>query len=207
MSNAQPSPTPTAAATPNQWNELIQVLKEIRQGQQLPPPPIDDTSELVVKWFESFLPATIGIATVGSSVTFTTIVSQLQDPARLDPNDPAAVTPTVFHRETVRTFLATSWLLFVIALGFASFATLLLNFHRGEVKEGFSLSRKNFGYEVAGILVSFILETLLLGAFLFLALALVAYSQTVGWIAVGFTSAFALAGFGLCIGKILYLIS
>jgi hypothetical protein len=197
---------PTAAATPNQWNELIHVLKEIRQGQQPPPTPIDDPSEIVVKWFESFLPATIGIATVGSSITFTIIVSQLQDPARLDPSDPAAVTPTVFHRETVRTFLATSWLLFVIALGFASFAALLLNFHRKEVKVGFSPSRKNLGYEIAGLLVSFILEALLLGAFLFLALALVAYSEIVGWIAVGFTGAFALVGLGLWIGKLLYLI-
>jgi hypothetical protein len=109
--------------------------------------------ELTDQWFESFFPATIGMATLGASITFSTIVSKLEDPAHLNPEDPTEHTYSVYSRETVRTFLGISFLLFVITLGVASFAVLLLNFHRRQVKEGVKVEEQRGIYRIGGLLV------------------------------------------------------
>ncbi|KAH8591451.1 hypothetical protein B0O99DRAFT_675167 [Bisporella sp. PMI_857] len=99
----------------------------------------------------------------------------------------------------VRMFLAIAWLLFVLALGLASFAALLLNFHRNAIRQGLAGKKRDFQFAVLGI--SFVLEVLQFGAFFFLSLSLVSYSRVVGWIAVGFSGVFACAGLIFWVAK------
>lgn len=173
-----PAPLPDHSVILAQSAELISLLKTAqRQWSEGEP-----KEELHVKWFEVFLPATIGIATLGSSITFASIVSPMEDPIHLTPNNADALTNALFTREAVREFIGISWLLFRIALGISSFAALLLNFNRASVKKGFATDDSR--YTILGAFLLILLEGLILGAFSFLSLALVAYSEKVGWAAV-----------------------
>ena len=67
--------------------------------------------------------------------------------------------------------------MFVLALGFAIVSQLLL--------------RKASGYGKGLKLLEVVLNSLILGAFMFLALAIAAYVPEVGWAGVGFISFFA----------------
>ncbi|KAF2091458.1 hypothetical protein K490DRAFT_52670 [Saccharata proteae CBS 121410] len=138
-----------------------------------------------VTWFETLIPAIVFISTFGSLITLTVVVSGIADPARLDPVDPSTPTGTQFRRETVRTLLAVAWLLFVLALGASNFAALLLVFHRHDVRDGFSGVRRRedpkkllgraVDYRNVGVYVAVGLPVLVMGAFLALSLAVVAY--------------------------------
>ncbi|KAH0537510.1 hypothetical protein FGG08_005685 [Glutinoglossum americanum] len=156
------------------------------------------SGERAVEWWEGFLPAVIGVSTFGGSITFSVIVSEIADPGRLNPSNQNAVTYTRFQRETVRMFLALSWLLFIMALGVASMVAQLLSFHRERFRDNFEkpmsgmpiLNMITNGGGLHGL--SLLLNGLMLGAFYFLSLAVVAYVETVGWIAVAFTSTYVL---------------
>ncbi|KAH7190510.1 hypothetical protein DER44DRAFT_735762 [Fusarium oxysporum] len=141
----------------------------------------DDTA--VLKCYEAFLLHTIGVSIYGGSITFTVIVQQIRDPAELHGDTVA------FHQKTVLKFLSAAWLLFGIALGLASVISLLVPFLRPPNQALKWI--KTSDLVILLHLFSFPLCSLLLGAFTFLSLCVVAYVGAMGWITCAVTSAIA----------------
>jgi hypothetical protein len=142
-----------------------------------------DRGEIVIKSFEGFLSFVIGVSIFGAS-TFTVVVSQIADPSSL-------YAKPRFTAETVRTFLAISWLLFILALGIVGFSMSVVTFQREHAKlgqEGEWIKR----WKGVGLLVSSVIELLIVVAFIFLSLVIVAYAEAVGWVAVGCASVAAI---------------
>jgi hypothetical protein len=159
----------------------------------------------VVEWWDRYLAAIIGISTFGGSITFSVIVSEIANPARLNPQNAEAPTPTTFDRETVRSFLAVSWLLFVCEIGIGSILATLMYFHRDFIAEHFLPECPNPAHRslaVVGpirvstrwflLVCTLLINSLMAAAFLFLSLSVVAYVGFAGWMSVVFTIA---AGF------------
>jgi hypothetical protein len=139
--------------------------------------------ERVIKSFEGFLSFTVGISIFGASI-FTVIVSEIADPTGLSAN-------ARFGLKTVRAFLAISWLLFVLALGIGGFSMSVLAYARENTSATGSDVERIREWEPLGLLASSIIQALIIGAFLFLSLVVVAYTGAVGWVAVALTSAIA----------------
>jgi hypothetical protein len=120
-------------------------------------------------FFERFFPNVVVITTLGSSITLALIISQLQDP-----EDGTVARHSLFNLSTVRILIATSWLLFTI--------TLILSFFLlGWLKhlQGKTFHSENDGYWMVALLYFFIM-----GAFICLSLAVAAYVDVIGFIAV-----------------------
>ncbi|KAH6679181.1 hypothetical protein B0J14DRAFT_580248 [Halenospora varia] len=155
--------------------------------------------EHLLRWWDGYLNGLIAISLFGGQITFTVIISEIANPATLDPTSVASRTNTRFERETVRMFVALSWLLFMVPLGIAVVTKMLLldvgirEYIRINLADG----HKCFMY-IPSVL-SFLLNALPVIAFLFLALAVVAYVPVVGWIGVGLISLFILIVFVLWI--------
>lgn len=162
-------------------------------------------AEKVLTWWNTFTKAFVGISIFGASITFSIILSNFADPALPDPSKPNLEKHVPFPLETVRVFLAVSWLLFVMVLGFASVTGMLLidpylqdRFgHQDDVKKAMERRLKLPIFEAemtlaTGLgLLSLALEGLTIAAFLFLSLAVASYVPVVGWIGVGFISCMA----------------
>ncbi|OCL11451.1 hypothetical protein AOQ84DRAFT_262611, partial [Glonium stellatum] len=120
----------------------------------------------ILKSFQAFISFIVGVSIFGAS-TFSIVVSEIANPADHSPNPQ-------FGRETVRTFLALSWLFFILALALGGFsmsvATSLQEKADGKISTNALGKLKRWG-----LLASFLLQALLIAAFLFLSLALVAY--------------------------------
>jgi hypothetical protein len=125
-------------------------------------------------WFDNYLKAVIGIAVLGSQITFTLIVSDIADPQSLDNG-----THAVFKVETVRLLIALSCLFFTCTLGVAVIISLLFT---GDSRFG----------GVWRSVVTLLLNFLPITAFTLLSLATVAYVPIVGWIGTGCIALFAL---------------
>jgi hypothetical protein len=149
-----------------------------------------ESAERAIQWWEAFLPQAVNVSIFGGSITFSIAIQEIANPARLNPSDSEAETYTRFQRETVRRFLSLAWLLFVCALATASLAMLLLNFKRKSIKDSFKV-KWSWSPMILHTL-SFVISALMLGAFMFLSLAVVAYVEDVGWAGVGVTSLVAL---------------
>lgn len=142
----------------------------------------------LASYFENFFKTIVGIATLGASITFAKIV---QSP----------VAPFVDYGFSVRAIqylLATSWLLFVLALAFSSFFASALSLWRPQAVAAFGTTTGKERVKVLWVAsaVSALLFGLVIAAFLTLALVVVAYVGSVGWVAVAFTILFAVLGFG-----------
>jgi hypothetical protein len=157
----------------------------------------NDTAERVLNWLDGYLKALIAISVFGGQITFTVIVSEIADPAALSPTSTDAETKSFFGIETVRIFVALSWLFFMVELGIAALVKILLmdEYMKGATRTYFARRKKSFLYIYSGL--TFLLNGLPLVAFLFLALAVAAYVPVVGWIGVGLISLFTLAVFVL----------
>lgn len=142
-----------------------------------------DPAELI--WADNLIPIVFGLSSFGGSITFTVIPSRIQSQAI-----------SLFNDEAIRYFLALAWLFFALALGSASISQLVVALNREQIKEmlaeeaegsrGSSAFRKTFAglwFRCFGL----ILQVLVLLAFLFLGLVVVAYAPNVGFIAVAFT--------------------
>ncbi|KAE9370060.1 hypothetical protein N431DRAFT_426528 [Stipitochalara longipes BDJ] len=119
---------------------------------------------------QNFLPLIIGITIFGAS-TFASLVSQLDEPV------------CRFSLATVRTFMAIAWILFIVALGVAMFGVAI-------IKPGptGSIRKPSLEFLVkAARVVKMFCQLLVIAAFLFLSLVVVAYAGPVGWAAVGLT--------------------
>lgn len=145
----------------------------------------------LASYFENFFRGIIGIATFGASITFSKIV---QSPV-------APFHDYGFSSRQVQYLLATSWLLFILALAFTSFFASALSLWRPQAVAAFGTKD---GVERTKVLwfataVSALLFGLAIAAFLTVALTVVAYVGPVGWVAVVFTVLFALLGYGAII--------
>jgi hypothetical protein len=129
----------------------------------------------VLESLQSFLPLIISISVFGAS-TFASLVSQLSEPEYK------------FSLDSVRLFMAIAWILFIVALGVAMFGVVVVKPKtRGRAVQSGEL---RVMVEVARA-VKLLCQMLVIVAFMFLSLVVVAYSSPVGWVAV------ALTGFGL----------
>ena len=133
-------------------------------------------------WFDGYLTAMIGVSVFGGQITFTVILSDIPDPEDI------MVSPS-FQRQTVRTFLAISWVLFAFTLALSLLVKMLMSDHltRGWIEDKIGVRMMHHMTALTIIL----LEELPVVAFLFLALSVTAYVPIVGWIGVGSISLFA----------------
>lgn len=137
--------------------------------------------KLAVESYQLFITFVVSVSIFGAS-TFAVIAGQMADPADLW--RPA---PPPFSIGTVRNFLAVAWLCFILSIAVAGYSSSVLTLHRqraGGVYQGGWAET----WKWQGIVASTLLHALLIAAFMFLSLALVAYVGTVGWVAVGFCS-------------------
>ncbi len=161
-------------------------------AQETPAPNLTNKREHVWAWVDGYLKGIIGISVFGGQITFTVLVSEIADPADVvrpvRANADPAFTPT-FPRETVRTFIGISWLLFIISLGISVFLKMILSDRNDRDRLVRNLSTQGFHrlYSV----ITFVLNTLSVAPFLFLSLATTAYLPVVGWIGTAFVSLFA----------------
>jgi hypothetical protein len=138
-------------------------------------------------WLEKLQPSIIALSTFGGSITFSIIPSISDNP----PNQR-------FSAQNVRTSLAVVWLFFVLALGVAAAGEAILAFQRPVVNSGFLGEEPPAGNRWASLVIlwfckfplSLLLQVLVLLAFLFSALVVVAYVGPVGWVAVACTAVF-----------------
>lgn len=171
----QPGKTPTGL-----FSEHGHSLTQIR-------PMAKHSGSSVATFFTGLHTTIIGISSLGASVTFSYVLSNnTQDVPSHNPR---------FSKEQVQQFLAISWLLFLLGLAFASLGSTLLTFFKSHwIADWDGVNGKHSQWQVQmyAVLASGVMGSLIIGAFIVLSLVVVAYSPTVGWIAVGFTAAFGL---------------
>jgi heme/copper-type cytochrome/quinol oxidase subunit 2 len=144
------------------------------------PTPLPATAgQETIRSFESFLSFVLSLSIFGAS-TFAIVVSEIANPNELSPS-------SRFTRETVRTFLGIAWLLFVVALGVVAVSMSLLAYKREQPVDRSGGSQK-LEWERLGLVASSLIQVLVVTAFLFLSLVLVAYAKAVGWVAVALSS-------------------
>jgi len=143
-------------------------------------------TEVVIKSFEGFLSFVISLSIFGASI-FAVIVSEIANPSDFTEKPR-------FTRETVRTFLGIGWLLFILALGVVALSMSLLAYQREHKNAALDGPWKNT-WECLGLLASSLIQLLVIAAFLFLSLVLVAYTKAVGWVAVALASTAAAFAF------------
>jgi hypothetical protein len=149
----------------------------------------DSRDQRILHWWDSFSKGIIGISTIGASICFSVIFSDLPDPVAIrQVHDTAFSKKIHFDRETVRKFLSLSWLMFVLALGFAIIAQLKL--------------RKSTSWGSGLKALEITLNCLVLAAFMFLSLAVAAFVPEVGIAGVAFLSFFAFTVICMWLGAI-----
>ncbi|KIV82764.1 hypothetical protein PV11_04845 [Exophiala sideris] len=132
-------------------------------------------------FFNGLCTTIIGVATLGTSITFSYVLSNntAMPPA----------TAATFSLQQVQEFLAISWLLFLLALAFASLGSTVLTFfkkHWIADWDGIKGKTSQWTVQMYAVCVSGLLGALVIGAFVLLCLVVVAYSPVVGWVALGF---------------------
>ncbi|KAK5950710.1 hypothetical protein OHC33_008377 [Knufia fluminis] len=140
----------------------------------------------VVTFFNGLFQTIIAISTLGTSVTFSFILT-----SNTELSNPNAY----YNTSQVATFLAVSWLLFLLALTFGSLGSTLLTFFKAHwIRDwdGEHGRRSQKEVQFYAVLASGLLGAQIIGAFVFLCLVAVAYSPVVGWIALAFTGWFGI---------------
>jgi hypothetical protein len=123
-------------------------------------------AERVRTFFQGLFKIVVAVSTLGASFTFTFILTDIRSP-----NHPH------FDGDQLVTFLAMSWLLFIVALIFACLFTLLLNFWGDKAMTEFYTESK---WHFAGFGMSVVLLTALVGAFIYICLVITAYQLRIG---------------------------
>lgn len=104
-----------------------------------------------------------------------------------------------FNASTVNTWAALSSVLFVLIVLLSQGLSQLFKFDRKSIAAGI---HEPFIKRSLAV-ISLLLQTLVLGAFLFLELVLTAYSPKVGWVGITITSVLALIASALWLGQAL----
>lgn len=148
----------------------------------------EETVETSVKDYQIFVTIVLTISIFGAS-TFAVIAGQMADPVELWKPDPPP-----FSLRTVRRLLAAAWVCFILTMAVAGYSSSLLTILRQQAKARDDSSWHR-SWDKIGIAASVMLHSLLVLAFLFLSLALVAYVGAIGWVGVAFS---CLAGAFVC---------
>ncbi|TAQ85970.1 hypothetical protein B7494_g5702 [Chlorociboria aeruginascens] len=156
-----------------------------------PPSGTPGPGERLATYFETFFTTVVAVTTLGASLTFSRIVS-----APVDPWQYHGISST-----SIQNYMAISWLLFILDLVITAFAASALSLWRPKAIKLFGTSDSQDRRTVMwyATFVSMVLFGLLIMAFLFLALVVVAYTGPTGWAAVAFTVFFGIMGFGAII--------
>ena len=145
------------------------------------------SGDSVSSFFTGLFGTIIAVSTLGASITFSYVISNNLTPPRNHP---------LFGIDEIQLFLSISWLLFLLALAFASTGSTLLTFFRDHWKADWDCKngdQSRLSVQVYAAFASGLLSTLVIAAFVFLCLVVIAYSPVIGWLALGFTAAFGLA--------------
>lgn len=139
----------------------------------------------VSTFFNGLFTTIMGIATLGASITFSYVLSN-------NTSTPRGKNPT-FTVDQIQLFLAISWLLFLLAVAFASLGSTLLTFFKSHWIadwDGLNGRTSQCSVQMYAVFASGLMGALIIGAFMLLCLVVVAYSTIVGWVALGFTAFF-----------------
>jgi hypothetical protein len=138
----------------------------------------------VAAWFKAFFQIVIALSTLGASVSFNFILSDIKEPRFL------------WAKAQISVYLSVSWVLFLLALAFASLASTLLNFFQAHAVRDWDgeNKRRRLVLQYYATLTCLLLYGLVIAAFVFIGLVVTAYSFVVGWVAVGFTAMFGIGG-------------
>ncbi|KAF3929046.1 hypothetical protein ABW20_dc0103257 [Dactylellina cionopaga] len=143
-----------------------------------------------IEWLKGYLDTIALIAGLGSSITFSIIVSEIADPAALSETRMGLRPGAVFDLDQVRLIISLGWCVFTIAVGISIFAKILFIDPVAQRNLGPLLKSKFFQYQLGTVL--FLLNMLPTLAFMLISLAVTAYVPAVGWIATGFSALAAL---------------
>jgi hypothetical protein len=146
------------------------------------------SGESVATFFNGLFATIIGIATLGASITFSYVLQPSS-------NSPPHTHTHNFSPHTIQLFLAISWLLFLLALAFASSFSTLLTFFKNHWKQdwdGLHGKTSQVTAQWYAVIASATMGGLVVGAFICLCLVVVGYQPVIGWTALGFTSCFGL---------------
>jgi hypothetical protein len=164
----------------------------------------------VATFFNGLFQTILAIGTLGASITFNYVLSNASSPDSssssssgsssegnnsntLDTPNPTTGGPARFNAPTVQLFLSVSWLLFLLALAFASLGQTLLTFFRKHWErdwDGVHGRTSQITVQWYAVSAAVLMGGLVIGAFVLLCLVVVAYSPIVGWIALSFTGFF-----------------
>ncbi|KAM7189942.1 hypothetical protein V8F33_009744 [Rhypophila sp. PSN 637] len=177
---SKPHPSPTLATSP-----VTNTPNTSSGGAEA------ETQVGQVKDYQTFVSFVLTISIFGAS-TFAVIMGQMDDPAEI-----WAPSPPPFTLAQVRTFLGISWLCFVLALAVAGYSSSILALWRQRAVRRGAQDGWWKNWDRFGVGASVLLHLLIVSAFLFLSIALVAYVGAVGWVMVEMSSAALVLGLGL----------
>jgi hypothetical protein len=135
----------------------------------------------ILEWFYNLFTACGGIATLGAGFTFAALMSGLEEPG----------SDSRFDKAQVQMLLGLSWLLFLLSLGYATAASTLFTFYAPLIEASYD-KKSRTTHSFLWVVVA-LQQLLLLAAVSVSALAVMAYVEFVGWLAMGFTGFFALS--------------
>jgi len=150
-----------------------------------------------IEWLKGYLDTIALIAGLGSSITFSIIVSELQDPMMLR-STPGLVPGAVFDLNEVRLIITLGWCIFTVSVGISIFAKIL--FIDPVSQRNLQKSMKSSFFRIQLGIVLFLLNMLPTIAFTLISLAVTAYVPVVGWIATGFSGTAASLAFLMSTG-------
>jgi succinate dehydrogenase hydrophobic anchor subunit len=150
---------------------------------------------MITKFHENLFKGTLAISTLGASITFQVVIQQIA------PEEDKSIHHT-FRRKTTRNFLAIAWLLFVVALGVASLAAIMLALNQDRFRDE-EENRHRETYEKVAAGTSGLLLFVMLAAFLFCSLAVTSYCEGAGWAGVALSAVFMVLSFCIWLVHIL----
>ncbi|KAF3919875.1 hypothetical protein ABW21_db0203372 [Orbilia brochopaga] len=151
-----------------------------------------------INWMGSYLDTISVVAGLGSSITFSVIVSQIVDPEALNGTYTGLKPGAVFNLDTVRLIITLGWCVFTVSVGIAIFAKVL--FIDPVAQRNIEQNMKSSFFRCQLGVVLFLLNMLPPVAFCLISLAVTAYVPVVGWIAAGFSGIAALLALIMSIG-------
>ncbi|EPS39654.1 hypothetical protein H072_6565 [Dactylellina haptotyla CBS 200.50] len=134
-----------------------------------------------IEWLKGYLDTIALIGGLGSSITFSIIVSEIVDPTSLGASGLKA--GAVFDLDQVRLIISLGWCFFTIGVGISIFAKILFIDPVAQRNLEANLKSKAFQYQLGVVL--FLLNMLPTLAFGLISLAVTAYVPVVGWVATG----------------------
>ncbi|KAK6330543.1 hypothetical protein TWF696_003429 [Orbilia brochopaga] len=153
-----------------------------------------------ITWMGSYLDTISVVAGLGSSITFSVIVSEIVDPEALGGNLTGLKPGAVFNLDQVRLIITLGWCVFTVSVGIAIFAKVL--FIDPVAQRNIEQNMKSSFFRCQLGVVLFLLNMLPPVAFTLISLAVTAYVPTVGWIATGFSGIAALLALVMSIGVV-----